>query len=183
MKKVLIFIFVLCMLAGCNLPVGTSSEDVVDENNITVAPVVNMTEVVDDQITVNTPECTEQFFVVDADEPWVAVSLGEQTMFLYFGDKLTDQFIISSGGSLHPTPPGSYRVYKKHEQSLISENFENSVRGVWVIFFHHEYSIYGGDWNDKLGLPVTRGNINMSLKDAQLVYEQLAEESHVYIYK
>jgi len=179
MKKILIFMFVLCMLVGCNLPVDGVAEEDIDAPVVSVA---NMVEVVNGQVTVNTPECSEQAFVVGENEPWVAVSLGEQAMSFYSGEKLIDQFVISSGGSLNPTPAGSYRVYKKYDQYQISENNIGVVDGIWVLFFHHEYSVYGGDWNDNLGLPVTRGNINMSIEDIKLIYEQFEEGSHVYIY-
>lgn len=53
----------------------------------------------------------------------------------------------------------------------------------WVMFYHGEFSIHGAFWHDNFGTPMSHGCVNMTVNDAEWVYNNIDKWSYVYIHE
>ncbi|MFZ5763415.1 MAG: L,D-transpeptidase [Thermodesulfobacteriota bacterium] len=112
---------------------------------------------------------------VGANERWLDVSLNEQTLAAYEGNRMIFSTLISTGNSRFPTVQGIYRIYFKAERRKMSGGtpgddlyFLEDVP--WQMFFFQGYALHASYWHDIFGLTTSHGCINLSPKDAQWLY-------------
>jgi hypothetical protein len=113
---------------------------------------------------------------------WIDVSLLNQTLVLWEGDKPVYATLVSTGkGGLGDpkhslsTPQGIFRVQQKHvtttmDSSVADNEFE--LRDVpWVMYFTGGYALHGAYWHDDFGRTRSHGCVNLSPIDARYVFE------------
>ena len=181
MKKLLIFMFILCMLIGCAPIKGVDTEEVVPSSEL--PQFMGIEHLDDGTLAIYTPPSAEIFFVIDTNTIWLEVDLSEQTLLVHKGEETTGMFSISSGRPLIPTPTGSYRIYKMRAENIIWTPEGIPQDAPWMMLFHNEYAIHSADWHDDFGTPVSLGCINMRPEEAREVYYQVEIGTHVYIHE
>ena len=171
----------LCVLIGC-----TTIGDIGNRGG-TPTPELQQFQGVesldDGALAIYTPPSAEVFFVIDTTTIWLEVDLSEQILLVHRGSETLSMFSISSGLPLTPTPTGSYKIYKMHEQRTLWASDGTPQDAPWMMLFHNEYAIHSADWHDDFGSPASLGCINMKPEEAREVYSQTEIGTHVYIHE
>lgn len=112
---------------------------------------------------------------VGARERWVHVSLRNQTVAMYEGDRMIFATLGSSGDDEHRTPPGLYRIESKRVTATMDN--ENNLAGPyliqdvpWVMYFKGSYALHGAFWHDRFGLRTSHGCVNLAPSDARRMF-------------
>jgi hypothetical protein len=133
-----------------------------------------------DQISVfSAPEYPKRFDYKNT--KWVDVSIWQQTLVLYEGEKPVYATLVSTGldGMGDPettksTIRGEFRIDHKHVTSTMdAEDPDNrfELRDVpWVQFFERGYALHAAYWHDDFGHTRSHGCVNMSPIDARKVF-------------
>ena len=116
---------------------------------------------------------------IGADELWLDVELGEQTLTVLRGTTPLFVTLISSGAGDNPTPRGLYRIWHKQAlgdmRSLPGDPDSYTVEQVpWVQYFHRRFAFHAAFWHNKFGRKRSHGCINLSPRDAARVFGQTA---------
>jgi hypothetical protein len=108
-------------------------------------------------------------------ERWVHVSLRNQTVAMYEGDRMIFATLGSSGDDEHPTPAGLYRLESKRVTATMDN--ENNLAGPyliqdvpWVMYFKGSYALHGAFWHDRFGLRTSHGCVNLAPSDARRMF-------------
>jgi hypothetical protein len=113
---------------------------------------------------------------------WIDVSILNQTLILWEGDRPVYATLVSTGkdGLGDPkrttsTPQGIFPVQQKHVtttmDSTVADN-EFELRDVpWVMYFTGGYALHGAYWHDDFGRPRSHGCVNLSPIDARYAFE------------
>jgi lipoprotein-anchoring transpeptidase ErfK/SrfK len=109
------------------------------------------------------------------DELWIDVELDQQTLGVHVGDELVFVTMIASGNHKHATPRGLFRIYTKMAiadmDSQPGDEEQYAVEGVpWAQFFYKRYGLHGTFWHNRFGRRTSHGCVNLSAKDAALVF-------------
>lgn len=98
----------------------------------------------------------------------IEVSLKDQKLAYFFGDKKLDEFAISSGLRGTPTPPGEYTVLKKRPVVWYRGADYNFPNTKWNLMFKPgtsgNYYIHGAYWHNQFGKPRSHGCVNVPHK-------------------
>lgn len=112
---------------------------------------------------------------VGAHDRWVHVSLRNQTVAMYEGDRMIFATLGSSGDDEHPTPAGLYRIESKRVTATMDN--ENNLAGPyliqdvpWVMYFKGSYALHGAFWHDRFGLRTSHGCVNLAPNDARRMF-------------
>jgi hypothetical protein len=113
--------------------------------------------------------------VIADDELWIDVELDQQTLGVYVGSELLFVTMIASGNHKHATPRGLFRIYTKMAiadmDSQPGDEEAYAVEGVpWAQFFYKRYGLHGTFWHNRFGRRTSHGCVNLSAKDAALVW-------------
>ncbi len=112
----------------------------------------------------------------DGVEKWIEVSLSEQKVKAWEGNKLVMEFPISSG-KWAPTPTGTFNIwYKTRSQSMVGGSQElgtyyNLPNVPDNMFFFSGYAIHGAYWHNNFGHPMSHGCVNEPLANAHQIFE------------
>lgn len=110
------------------------------------------------------------------EEKWIEVSLPDQRIRAWEGNKLVMEFPISSG-LWAPTPTGDFRVWgKTRSQSMIGGSqalgtYYNLPNVPNNMFFYQGYAIHGAYWHNNFGHPMSHGCVNSPLASAAQIFE------------
>lgn len=110
------------------------------------------------------------------EEKWIEVSLPEQKVRAWEGNKLIMEFPISSG-KWSATPKGTFNIwYKTRSQSMIGGSKElgtyyNLPNVPSNMFFYKGYAIHGAYWHNNFGQPMSHGCVNSPLANAAQIFE------------
>jgi lipoprotein-anchoring transpeptidase ErfK/SrfK len=102
------------------------------------------------------------------EEKWIDVSLEEQRLRAWEGNRLIMEFPISSG-LWSPTPKGSFNIwYKTRNQRMEGGSKElgtyyNLPNVPHNMFFNSGYAIHGAYWHNNFGHPMSHGCVNSPL--------------------
>lgn len=112
---------------------------------------------------------------IDDEQLWIDVELEQQTLAVMLGDAPLFVTMIASGNHKHPTPQGVFRIKTKMATSTMDsqpgDDEAYSVESVpWAQFFHKRYGLHGTFWHNRFGRRTSHGCVNLSAKDAALVY-------------
>ncbi len=133
-----------------------------------------------DQISVfETPEPPKRFDYKTA--KWVDVSIWQQTLVLYEGERPVYATLVSTGvdGMGDPettksTIRGEFRIDYKHVTATMDADDPESrfeLRDVpWVQYFERGYALHAAYWHDDFGRPRSHGCINLAPIDARKVF-------------
>lgn len=104
---------------------------------------------------------------------WVHVDLHEQVLTAYQGDALVFATLISTGAPDRETAPGLFQVFRKmRDCDMVSERWGYHIEKVpFALFFAGDESLHGTFWHDRFGTALTHGCVNLSLADAEWLFE------------
>jgi lipoprotein-anchoring transpeptidase ErfK/SrfK len=110
-----------------------------------------------------------------ADELWLDVELGQQTLAVMRGPQPIFITLVSTGAGGSGTPRGLFRVYEKLAISTMRSgpNADDPyyVEGVpWIQYFHRRYAFHAAYWHDDFGKRRSHGCVNLSPSDAAYVF-------------
>lgn len=109
-------------------------------------------------------------------ENWIDVSLSEQRLRAYEGDRVVIEFPISSG-KWAPTPTGTFSIWHKtRSQSMVGGSRElgtyyNLPNVPSNMFFYQGYAIHGAYWHNNFGHPMSHGCVNSPLANVAQLFE------------
>lgn len=119
---------------------------------------------------------------VEEDEYWVEVDLFEQTFAAYEGDQMVYATLISSGLNSWPTYEGIYQVWdrwKEHKMSGAEGKADYYfLEDIPYIMYFDELNgiaLHGTYWHDRFGYKHSHGCVNMTIIDAEWVFNWSAE--------
>lgn len=104
-------------------------------------------------------------------DKWIDVSLYEQTLMAYEGDRPVYATLISSGVRRFPTVEGLFRIWLKVRMAKMSgaqgkSDYYYLEDIPWQMYFRQGYAIHTSYWHDWFGFPQSHGCINVSPYDA-----------------
>lgn len=112
----------------------------------------------------------------NGEEKWIEVSLSEQKVRAWEGNKLVMEFPISSG-KWAPTPEGTFRIwYKTRFQAMVGGSpaigtYYNLPNVPNNMFFYQGYALHGAYWHNNFGHPMSHGCVNEPLANAAQIFE------------
>lgn len=110
------------------------------------------------------------------EQKWIEVSLSEQKLRAWEGNKIVMEFLISSG-KWAPTPVGDFSIwYKTRSQSMIggSKNlgtYYNLPNVPFNMFFYKGYAVHGAYWHNNFGNPMSHGCVNAPIANSAALFE------------
>ena len=105
-----------------------------------------------------------------SDHSWIEIDISNQYLFAWKGNNQIFTTIISTGKLETPTHPGIYTIQRKYlTDRMRGENYD--IADVpHVLYFDRGYALHGAYWHDNFGTPVSHGCVNLSLNDAQWLF-------------
>jgi len=113
----------------------------------------------------------------------IEVDLTNQMLYAYQNDQLVMSFPISSG-KWHPTPTGVFHIWIKLRYTTMEggdpayNDYYNLPNVPWTMYFYNDqvgklegYGLHGAYWHNNFGHPMSHGCINISLPNAQKLYD------------
>jgi lipoprotein-anchoring transpeptidase ErfK/SrfK len=108
--------------------------------------------------------------VTGSGEHWIDVNLSEQRLYAYEGDTLVNSFIVSTGTWQTPTVTGSYKIWIKLRSAAMSGPGYYLPDVPYIMYFYKDYGLHGTYWHNNFGTPMSHGCVNLSIPDAEWVY-------------
>lgn len=109
-------------------------------------------------------------------EKWIEVSLNDQMLYAWDGDRLANRFLISSGVRPHPTVTGLFRIWARTVSQTMdggdraSGTYYNLPNVPWVQYFYHGFAFHGTYWHSNFGTPMSHGCVNLTIEDAEWLF-------------
>jgi hypothetical protein len=106
-------------------------------------------------------------------ERWFDVDTEEQVLVAYEGKQPVYATLVSTGKWGHWTPSVIARIVTKYEATTMNsdEGEAYSVADVpWTMFYDGNYALHTAYWHDTFGGPRSHGCVNLSPRDAKLLY-------------
>jgi hypothetical protein len=111
------------------------------------------------------------------EEKWIEVSLSQQKLRAWEGNRIVKEFAISSG-KWFATPKGTYHIwYKTRNQKMeggskaLGTSYYNLPNVPHNMFFHKGYAIHGAYWHNNFGTPMSHGCVNSPLPNVADLFE------------
>ena len=149
----------------------TAAPEVANEGSVISAEIIPDTP---------TPEFVAQPTAVAANIPaavtgnggehWIDVNLSEQRLYAYEGDTLVNSFVVSTGTWQTPTVTGSYKIWVKLRSAAMSGPGYYLPDVPYIMYFYKGYGLHGTYWHNNFGTPMSHGCVNLTIPDAEWVY-------------
>lgn len=110
-------------------------------------------------------------------EKWIEVDLSEQKVYAYAGAEQVNEFVVSTGLPGTPTVTGEFRMWTRTPMqdmsggNRASGNYYYLKDVQWVQYFYQSYGFHGTYWHNNFGQPMSRGCVNMTIDDAQWLFD------------
>ena len=105
---------------------------------------------------------------------WAEVNLAQQMAYMRLDDQVIQSFRISSGRAATPSDPGEWKVYLKRALHTMRGTINGESYVVpnvpWITYFNDGEAFHGAYWHNNFGTPMSHGCINMTIPDAQMMY-------------
>jgi lipoprotein-anchoring transpeptidase ErfK/SrfK len=101
---------------------------------------------------------------------WIDVDLTHQRVYAYEGDVVVNSFVVSTGTWRTPTVTGKYKVYVKYRSANMSGPGYFLPDVPYIMYFHKGYGLHGTYWHNNFGTPMSHGCVNLSIPDAEWLY-------------
>ena len=106
----------------------------------------------------------------------IKVSLKDQRLSYYFGGKLLESFLISSGVRGMLTPKGNFTILDKVPSKTYGGTgynfyFPNTKWNLHFFTGKLRFYIHGAYWHHNFGHPMSHGCVNVSYADMQRLYD------------
>ena len=103
-------------------------------------------------------------------EHWIDVDLSQQRVYAYEGDTVVNSFVVSTGTWQTPTVTGSYKVWIKLRSTAMSGPGYYLPDVPYTMYFYKGYGLHGTYWHNNFGTPMSHGCVNLSIPDAEWLY-------------
>lgn len=103
-------------------------------------------------------------------ERWIDVDLSEQRVYAYEGDTVVNSFVVSTGTWQTPTVTGKFKVWIKVRVQDMSGPGYFLPDVPYVMYFYKDYGLHGTYWHNNFGTPMSRGCVNLTIPDAEWLY-------------
>ena len=120
---------------------------------------------------------------------WIEINLFEQTLSVYEEKELVFASLIASGLDPFWTRPGLFQIYEMVETTPMRGAFAADRSDAyyledvpWTMYFDERRAIHGAYWRANLGFPQSHGCVNMSIGDAQWIYNWAQPGDWVYVW-
>jgi len=112
---------------------------------------------------------------------WVSVDLYEQVAIAYEGDVPVFATLVSSGLAEWPTNEGVFEVYVRYARTVMSgaygaPDFYYLEEVPWTMYFDNDIALHGTYWHDGFGYRHSHGCVNLSITDANWLFEWASPE-------
>lgn len=105
-----------------------------------------------------------------SEDRWIDVDLTNQMTYAYEGDTLVNSFLVSTGTWQYPTVTGQYRVYVKYESAPMSGPGYYLPDVPYIMYFYDGYGLHGTYWHNNFGTPMSHGCVNLTIADAEWLF-------------
>lgn len=112
----------------------------------------------------------------NGEEKWIEVSLDQQMLRAWEGNKIVMEFPISSG-KWFPTPKGTFDIwYKTRSQTMKGGSkdlgtYYNLPNVPHNMFFYQGFAVHGAYWHNNFGHPMSHGCVNAPLAQVAQLFE------------
>lgn len=113
---------------------------------------------------------------------WIDVNLSEQRVYAYEGDIVVNSFIVSTGTAQTPTVTGKFKIWIKLKSTTMSGPGYYLTNVPYVMYFYKGYGLHGTYWHNNFGTPMSHGCVNLSIPDAQWLYNWAFEGTEVNVH-
>jgi lipoprotein-anchoring transpeptidase ErfK/SrfK len=103
-------------------------------------------------------------------ERWIDVDLSQQRVYAYEGDVLMNSFIVSTGTWQTPTVTGKFRIWIKVRSQAMTGPGYYLPDVPYVMYFYKDYGLHGTYWHNNFGTPMSHGCVNLTIPDAEWLY-------------
>jgi len=100
----------------------------------------------------------------------IEVSISDQTLTAWEGDKLFMRTSVSTGKPGWRTLPGTFAVYSKFVETRMTGEDYDTPDVPWTMYYSGDFAIHGAYWHDNFGSPVSHGCVNLRVPEAQALY-------------
>jgi len=110
------------------------------------------------------------------EEKWIEISLDEQKVRAWEGNRIVIEFPISSG-KWAPTPKGTYHIWYKTRNQAMSGGSKDLGTYYYLpnvphnMFFYQGYALHGAYWHNNFGSPMSHGCVNAPLNYAGQIFD------------
>ncbi len=101
---------------------------------------------------------------------WIDVDLSAQRVTAYQGASPVRTFMVSTGTAAHPTVTGQFRVYVKLVATDMAGPGYYLPDVPYTMYFYRGYALHGTYWHNNFGTPMSHGCVNLSIPDAQWLF-------------
>ncbi|MBI5944797.1 MAG: L,D-transpeptidase family protein [Chloroflexi bacterium] len=101
---------------------------------------------------------------------WIDVDLSQQRVYAYDGDTVVNSFIVSTGTWQTPTVTGQYHIWIKLVSTPMSGPGYYLPGVPYTMYFYKGYALHGTYWHNNFGTPMSHGCVNLSIPDAEWLY-------------
>lgn len=117
----------------------------------------------------------------------ITVDTGKQQLTAWDNGAIFFQTSVSTGLYQTPTVKGNFRIYAKlpvQDMKGYSEVHGNYfLKNVpYIMYFYQGYGIHGTYWHNNFGTPMSNGCVNMSIADAEKIYNWADVGTKVLVY-
>ena len=103
-------------------------------------------------------------------EHWIDVNLSQQRVYAYEGDTIVNSFVVSTGTWQTPTVTGKYKIWIKLRSAAMSGPGYYLPDVPYIMYFYKGYGLHGTYWHNNFGTPMSHGCVNLTIPDAEWVY-------------
>lgn len=107
---------------------------------------------------------------VASGQRWIDVNLTQQMVYAYQGDTVVDSFLVSTGTWQYPTVTGQYHIYVKLRYTDMAGPGYYLPNVPYTMYFYQGYGLHGTYWHHNFGTPMSHGCVNLSIPDAEWLY-------------
>ena len=101
---------------------------------------------------------------------WIDVDLSQQRVYAYDGDTVVNSFVVSTGTWQTPTVTGQYHIWIKLVSTPMSGPGYYLPGVPYTMYFYKGYALHGTYWHNNFGTPMSHGCVNLSIPDAEWLY-------------
>ena len=100
----------------------------------------------------------------------IDIDLSDQLLRAYVGSTEVYRCIVSTGRSPYITVTGQFRIYAKYRYTLMTGPGYYLPNVPHTMYFYRGYAIHGAYWHNNFGTPMSHGCVNLTLPDAEWMY-------------
>ncbi|MGC8856131.1 MAG: L,D-transpeptidase family protein [Anaerolineae bacterium] len=101
---------------------------------------------------------------------WIDVNLSQQRVYAYEGDTLVNSFVVSTGTWQTPTVTGQFHIWIKLRSTTMTGPGYYLPNVPYTMYFYKGYGLHGTYWHSNFGMPMSHGCVNLSIPDAEWLY-------------